>query len=170
MFAPGSLKFMRTKPSIRHSQWRRETCLVSARTGLGCEEFYHLLCKYYDGCTSTLLSLSEVEASVAGPGKCSVLQYKRSQQSIYWMWQQFTRQLIAILTHSYKHGVEPEFQGTSAGAGTEGGSGSGDAGGREFLSLKVSKRAKELEKLILLNEVSARTAGGILLKYALQCS
>lgn len=237
----GSIRYMRTKPSILHSHWKREVVLVSAKTGFGCEEFYNLLLKYYDtmNSTKTVLSFQDSEGGSSArsvttavtdvdvvtdtnvsvnctSGKrhphvhvtpqqhqhqhqqgnethateelnakgskehvTSVFKYKRALQSNYWMWQQFTRQLVTILTHNYKHGHtygeddSSETSARSAGNITPDSSpvhnvlSSSSSNSKTNLSKRVSTLAKELEQRIYRDEISSRAAGGLLLKAAL---
>lgn len=187
----GSIKFMRTKPSIIQSNWKREVALVSARTGLGCEQFYELLLKYYDtmNSTSTSVDLSTnavktgttADLSVSGKTKndgtsagtdadihlTSVFRHKRALQANYWMWQQFTRQLVTILTYNYKHGHSYEDTSSST-APVDNIVPGFEYSSNATLSAKVSAAAKELEKRIYKDEISSRAAGSYLLKVALE--
>ena len=165
----GSIEYIRNKKHMIATNFKRKVVMASSKTGDGIEGLMRLIDDYYDLVTCTTISNS-ITGSTTGSGSrasmkhSSLLQYKRDEQSTYWMWQQFTRSLssrLSIHYEMYKRN-NSNFNNSCDGSGSS----SGDTS--DNILNDVSKQAVGCETEILNNEISARTASNKLLTFMLK--
>ena len=168
-----SLKYMRNKNN-NYKHWNRRICCTSSKDWTGFDELYDILIEFYEsrcdlepsnsssGGSGNNSNNSINSSSTPSPTRVSYLELKRSSQDMYWMWHQFSRQLVYNIEKTYKNSKKYNNRNNQIQS-------DGQSDGMEsVLGTKIVEKTKIMENLIKNKEITARGAASTLLQIILK--
>lgn len=147
-----SLKYIRNKNN-NYKHWNRKILCTSSTDNTGFDELYDILMEFYSSRCEQIAGNCQVEEN--SDKLKTYLDLKRNSQDMYWMWHQFSRQLVYNIEKTYRNSKN-NLNSTCSDEMSS------------VLGAKVVKQTREMEKLIKRKEMTARGAASTLLDIVLK--